>query len=658
MDEASDLSRRIDELLSGAIDEQVREQRALAELMIGVRDGLAQLSDRIASVNDSVEAAREASERIQLAPAAAPAIDGMAERFESIETAIGELSATIAALADRPDPAMLDPEEARALFGTTAEAAREAATGEAAALRSLIESSISSLRNALTSETTAARDHVFGELMGARESLLAETTAMKESADTRHQQIAEKLEVSAKRVDEFESRLAAIEASLAEFGKTPGELRETITGLMGDARKESEGLLERIRAAGDASSARLAETATKLSDNSTMIVAALDTIAARFETLQESLLAYLQVRDVALEEERDRVITELLEEFARAMDAKQRPAFAAGIRGAWASRRDRKDAHRFRAGAGKELPKMPPVSQQAARLATEKLARPVEPAAGTAPAAPAMPEPAASRTESRPRPVPVEPLAPRPAKATAPAPGGTGSKKAPPAKKVAKTPAVAKAPAKKAPARTRRKPGEPPAADEEAATPSVEDIGVPSDEALTTMEGAPEATQAAPDAEPEPAPDAEAAPAAEAAAEPAVAAGPQGAATPEAEVEAAPAAPESGVAEPEPEIRLGPVADLSAVQPAEVEPPEELSVPGEAEASEEVAEAPAEAPPAEPSRPTKASRRAAKKSPVDKRTEKLERAARRRAGQRPQAPRTSPLPPPPGERSFEPPESS
>src|SRR5687768_17266676 len=59
VDEQSDLYRRIDELLSRPTDEQVREQRALNDLMVSVRDAIARLTGDVAALSARVSETRE-----------------------------------------------------------------------------------------------------------------------------------------------------------------------------------------------------------------------------------------------------------------------------------------------------------------------------------------------------------------------------------------------------------------------------------------------------------------------------------------------------------------------------------------------------------------------------------------------------------------------
>ncbi len=486
MDEATDLSRRIDDLLSGAIDEQVREQRAMAEIIRGLTGGIAGIGEQVSALTESVEAAREAAERAQLAPGGGP-LGGLADRFESIETAIGELSATVSALADRPEPATLDPEEARALFG----AMREVTTSESGELRGALDAQMERLREETITEFTGLRDAVLTEIVTGRESALAElvtsrdalfaeivtsrdalfaeiagargmiaddlegvrvtvretvevvraslATALdtaRDTAEARHGETTQAFADSRRRIESLEERVRKIDAAVDAVAKAPEELRIGLSELGSTVVEQTDTLLEESRSTNEAAAARMGVSAQRLAEDSGHVSTGLTEIAERFETLQESLLAYLQVRDVALEEERDLVISELLDEFAQSLDTKQRQLFGRGIRAAWATRRERRAGRRMRLAGETPVPRMPQVPPDVLRAAGEALAKPAP--AERRPPAVTPPSPAQSR--GGPVPVPVAPASTakpsRPAKASArPEKAGPPAKKAAPAPK-------------------------------------------------------------------------------------------------------------------------------------------------------------------------------------------------------------------------------
>src|SRR5581483_8375974 len=76
----------------------------------------------------------------------------------------------------------------------------------------------------------------------------------------------------------------------------------------------------------------------------------------------QGLLAYLGERDLWLERERDRILHEVLDEFAQGLSAKERRAVSSRMSEALDRRRDSRDAERYRrTKAGKPAVDIPPV---------------------------------------------------------------------------------------------------------------------------------------------------------------------------------------------------------------------------------------------------------------------------------------------------------
>jgi hypothetical protein len=146
----------------------------------------------------------------------------------------------------------------------------------------------------------------------------------------------------------------------------------------------------------------------------------------------QSLLAYLGERDRMLERERDRMLHEVLEEFAEGLSPRERRAVASRVTEAVDRRRDARDAARFRKDAAPE-PEIPSVPSLVARL-DEPLPEP----------GPLRTSGAAARRTSSLRPA-AKPAAAKPA---APA------KRAPATSAASKTTAKKTAPAKRAPAKS------------------------------------------------------------------------------------------------------------------------------------------------------------------------------------------------------------
>jgi hypothetical protein len=149
----------------------------------------------------------------------------------------------------------------------------------------------------------------------------------------------------------------------------------------------------------------------------------------------QALLAYLGERDRWLERERDRVLHEVLDEFAEGLSAKERKAVASRVGEALDRRRDVRDAARYRRTQdGQPAVEIPPIPSEIAELSQ-----------------PVIPIKVPVR---RPRAA----AAPTPSKKAVAAPKKTVAKSAPAAKKsttakkIAPQPVAKKTVAKKAPA--------------------------------------------------------------------------------------------------------------------------------------------------------------------------------------------------------------
>jgi hypothetical protein len=89
----------------------------------------------------------------------------------------------------------------------------------------------------------------------------------------------------------------------------------------------------------------------------------------RLVSAGQALVAYLAERDRALEAERDRILHEVLEEFAIGLSPKERKAVASRVGEALDRRRDVRDAHRYRRSQqGQPAVEVPPVTPEIAEL--------------------------------------------------------------------------------------------------------------------------------------------------------------------------------------------------------------------------------------------------------------------------------------------------
>jgi hypothetical protein len=226
------------------------------------------------------------------------------------------------------------------------------------------------------------------------------------------------------------------------------EGRAAAQGTLGDLRTEIEQTLAEMRAA-------LSEQVATVRGASGMLGGGTD----RLVSAGQALLAYLGERDRWLERERDRVLHEVLDEFAEGLSAKERKAVASRVGEALDRRRDSRDATRYRrTQEGLPAVEIPPIPEEVAALSEPvvPIKAPVR-RSRPAPSTPAATKsaPPAKKAVSKPRSAPAK-TAKKSATATKRAAPAVAKKA--PAKKAASGAAPAKTAAKKAakaPARKR-----------------------------------------------------------------------------------------------------------------------------------------------------------------------------------------------------------
>jgi type IV secretory pathway VirB10-like protein len=152
----------------------------------------------------------------------------------------------------------------------------------------------------------------------------------------------------------------------------------------------------------------------------------------------QALLAYLGERDRWLERERDRVLHEVLDEFAQGLSAKERRAVSSRMGEALDRRRDARDAGRFRrTEAGQPAIEIPEVPAEIAALNEPVVPAPLPPAPtarqrASAPSVARATTPARKSTVAK-KAEPVKKTASKTASKSATAPTSSAAKKAPPA---------------------------------------------------------------------------------------------------------------------------------------------------------------------------------------------------------------------------------
>ncbi|MFN2625098.1 MAG: hypothetical protein ABR520_03315 [Mycobacteriales bacterium] len=381
-----------------------------------------------------------------LAGSVREAIDGLAQ---SVETSLGALGGSVGtALADARDSHAdrLD-EIVASLSGM-----RETIVGEVERVRDEATEMLDEVRAQTTEQletTRTALTDVAGELRETVTTQLDETTA---AVTARMSEVKRGVDVASSVLDELRRRVDAATKTGTDTAASVGQLAEDWTTLTSRVVEET-----RAAAAAQLDEFRervghdLAVVRDSLRDTATRIGAAqhaLDDGTNRLEVAGTGLLRYLAERDIALETERDRILTDILEEFARGLSKGDRRALAGRVTESLERHRDARDADRWRALQAGQPPAAPvPLLVDSAELPERpsSIIPGLEPEAGPADAAdyaPGAAEPAA------PVPAPRE-TGRRPAGAAGTTPPVKAAKPARPAKKAAKAAKAVKAPAKK-----------------------------------------------------------------------------------------------------------------------------------------------------------------------------------------------------------------
>jgi len=399
---------------------------------------IASLDDRLAALLQSMNAERSAasqhrektSEALQ---EQAGALDEWAEAVragledlgEAVATSLGTLGETL------QDPASRDADRRHieALITEVMTAVDEATRP--------IDQHLSSLQGGILDGFADARDRLLEELGSSLEAL---ERASVETRDNVELQLTELRNDFADALDEVREHVDdTVGGSSANVTSALGELRS-------DWQTRADVVVSEGRAAAEGV---LADVQATLADQVDAIGTVSGTIGGGTERLVaagQALLAYLADRDRALERERDRVLQEVLEEFAAGLAPRERRAVASRVGEAVDRHRDTRDAARFRRGqAGEPELDVPSVPGVVARL-SEPLPTPTHTAPRRSGLRPA-PKPSPASARKSPARTAAKPTAKTAAKAAAKPATKTPVKKA--TKAPAKTPAKRTQAAKK-----------------------------------------------------------------------------------------------------------------------------------------------------------------------------------------------------------------
>lgn len=354
---ADDISRRIDDLLSGAIDEQVREQRALNDTMIGVRDGVSRLVGDVAALSARVTESRETSQGLReelpflVQREVSSAVNAMSVRIDVLETAVGELVASLAGLEDRLGPDVIIDGVTKRLADMRAAEEEQAGTVTAQAAKNAVAKASDALSAAFEKASKSMSDVV----------------------EKQHTQISRRLTDVKKWADDVEGRMKSLEKALEANVKLPADVRKQLNELTGATQDMTDSVLEELRVSAESAAVRISASVEGLDQEAIEMNRRFTEMNDAMRGFQEQMLAYLQVRDVALEERRDQIVTELLAEFFNEIPERDRERTVGRLRSVFARRRDRRDAERYRVGA--KPAELPSVSPDAVARAQADLAR-------------------------------------------------------------------------------------------------------------------------------------------------------------------------------------------------------------------------------------------------------------------------------------------
>jgi hypothetical protein len=208
------------------------------------------------------------------------------------------------------------------------------------------------------------------DLGGTLEALERATVATRDDVDN---QLNELRSDFADAIDEVRQHVETTVTTSGEsvagaLADMQGEWRPRVDAVVEDGRTAARSVLTEIQT-------EVQRAMSDLRDALDGQVGAIGTVTGylsggtdRLVAAGQSLLAYLGERDRLLERERDRVLHEVLDEFAEGLSARERRAVASRVGEAVDRRRDARDAARFRKTADPD-PEVPAVPSLVARLA-------------------------------------------------------------------------------------------------------------------------------------------------------------------------------------------------------------------------------------------------------------------------------------------------
>jgi len=268
------------------------------------------------------------------------------------------------------------------------------------ATRQVVEAELVELRGDLADALEEVREHVEGTVNEANTSIAATLEEHRAASEDLREGIGAAATHSldaGKRIRGLQDSVLRLDSTLADL---QADWRPRVDAVVAEGRASAQSVLEAVQAEIDKAMSEMSETLAAQVKTVRGVTGSLGGSSERLIAAGEALLAYLGDRDRWLERERDRVLHEMLDEFAAGLSAKERKAVASRVGEAIDRRRDARDAARYRRTTeGLPAVEIPPVPAELAEL--DKPVVPVTPTARRArPAAGATRAPSAAKAQT------------------------------------------------------------------------------------------------------------------------------------------------------------------------------------------------------------------------------------------------------------------
>lgn len=327
-----ELPARLDSLLSSAIRERARDERALAEIFGGMRQEIEAFGKDLTSIKKAVQRPYQ------------PILSLFSSKLAEIEHLVSDfrlqVSQRLEAAADLQTAHVAQESRALGKFVEVWSKYLDARLKqEAAAVAKLLEDSFSAADRRLLGESAEIKKG----LKASTEKAEADLKAQMGAADARLIVVAEELQSQllsaegALRAD-IEVAQEALLESLSESSEAVSEALNEVTSVI--PKQIGESLAEAFRPFSEELQklgGTIEETSQRIADSNT-----------RLEAIQRSLISYLSERDERLERVRDQALIDLVEKMADALKGRARTKIVGALKEGDRRRQDERDAARYR----------------------------------------------------------------------------------------------------------------------------------------------------------------------------------------------------------------------------------------------------------------------------------------------------------------------